>query len=404
MKRKPYDVFISYRREGGWETARLIYSALQRKGYRVAFDLEELRSGPFDIQLLTYIEECKDFILILSSHALDRCANEGDWVRQEIEHAIASKKNIVPILLRGFENPPNPKDSPEGIPDAIISVLKYNGISPSPEHFDSSMEMLFTKRLVGKVFFCRRYRREIATVLIGFALLVVFFWTTVYKAPSFPHTQEDKNLVGELIFSETYPVLENANSMGKIADDFFTQCEDHLVEFSSGSYQRLKHESILAQEQLKALDFSFNDAFVEYLRETPIAVDELTRLYQEAKDQRQALMKAIQLLLNAYALEFESSIYRPQQRGLLRLNRTLFLEGQSTLFYQTMVLLAPISIEDKFLHDFRNEALPNFGKLPFFIESWSQDLDFCQKKLEVSIRTRKEIVNKISELTPTQIP
>ena len=38
MPTKPYDIFISYRREGGYETARHIYDLLKRDGYSVSFD------------------------------------------------------------------------------------------------------------------------------------------------------------------------------------------------------------------------------------------------------------------------------------------------------------------------------------------------------------------------------
>ena len=41
------DVFISYRRDGGYALARLIYEWLHRENITVFLDLEELRSGPF---------------------------------------------------------------------------------------------------------------------------------------------------------------------------------------------------------------------------------------------------------------------------------------------------------------------------------------------------------------------
>ena len=99
-----YDIFISYRREGGFETAKLLADRLKADGYRVFLDIEALRTGKFNNQLYQVIESCKDFILILSKNSLDRCSNPEDWVRLEILHALKSKKNIVPIILRNFSS------------------------------------------------------------------------------------------------------------------------------------------------------------------------------------------------------------------------------------------------------------------------------------------------------------
>ena len=53
MAKEPpnYDIFISYRREGGYDTAQLLYDRLTQMRYRVSFDLETLRGGKFNTQL-----------------------------------------------------------------------------------------------------------------------------------------------------------------------------------------------------------------------------------------------------------------------------------------------------------------------------------------------------------------
>ena len=58
-----YDVFISYRRTS-YESVNLIATRLKARGYRVFFDLESMRSGPFNKQLYSVIEQCKDFVLV----------------------------------------------------------------------------------------------------------------------------------------------------------------------------------------------------------------------------------------------------------------------------------------------------------------------------------------------------
>ena len=101
---KRYDVFVSYRRSS-YESANLIATRLKAAGYSVFFDLETMRSGLFNEQLYSVIEDCKDFILVLPPDALDRCFDEEDWVRKEVLHAMAHEKNIVPVMLNGFQWP-----------------------------------------------------------------------------------------------------------------------------------------------------------------------------------------------------------------------------------------------------------------------------------------------------------
>lgn len=69
-------IFISYRRNGGFETAKHLRDLLVNDGYRVTFDIDSFRRGAFDIQLYEKVDECKDFILIVDAHAFDRCLNE----------------------------------------------------------------------------------------------------------------------------------------------------------------------------------------------------------------------------------------------------------------------------------------------------------------------------------------
>lgn len=102
-------IFISYRRDGGEALAQLLYDRLTAKGYSVFYDIEALRSiessrsGPFDTKLYEKIEECDDFILILSPNVLEKCiCNEDDFLRCEIRHALRKRKNIIPIIMSGF--------------------------------------------------------------------------------------------------------------------------------------------------------------------------------------------------------------------------------------------------------------------------------------------------------------
>lgn len=131
-----YNIFISYRRKGGFAVARLLYDHLRIMGFAPFFDMEELRSGQFNIKLYDTIDECDNFLLILPPNSLDRCVNTDDWLRLEIERAITKKKNIIPVVLDGF--------SFSNIPDCMIDLSKYNAVSLSQEYFDASLKKIIS--------------------------------------------------------------------------------------------------------------------------------------------------------------------------------------------------------------------------------------------------------------------
>lgn len=136
-----YDIFISYRRKGGFETAKHLNDLLIRDGYTVSFDIDTLREGRFDNALLRRIDQCTDFILIVDEHAFDRTLDPHfdstkDWLRIELAYALKIKKNVIPILLSEVEN------FPTNLPEDITVVSKYHGPKYQIEYFDNFYEKL----------------------------------------------------------------------------------------------------------------------------------------------------------------------------------------------------------------------------------------------------------------------
>lgn len=132
-----YDIFISYRRDGGYEMARLLYEHLKNLGLKPFFDLEELRAGPFNVKLYSVIEECENFVLVLPPNALDRCAAADDWLRLEVEHAIKLNKNIIPLMMQNFT-------WPAALPATMERLPHYNGVHMSREYFNASIAKLIS--------------------------------------------------------------------------------------------------------------------------------------------------------------------------------------------------------------------------------------------------------------------
>lgn len=95
-------VFISYRRTNlSW--ALNVYQDLTYHGYDVFFDYQSINAGDFDTVILDNIKARAHFIVILTPSALDRCKEPDDWLRREIETAIVENRNIVPLMIEGFD-------------------------------------------------------------------------------------------------------------------------------------------------------------------------------------------------------------------------------------------------------------------------------------------------------------
>lgn len=260
-----YDVFISYRREGGQDTARIIRDELRAKGFRVFFDVEALRSGKFNEQLLDTIQGCNDFILICSKGALDRCSQPEDWVRQELACALKHNKNVIPVLLRGFEFP-----SPETLPEDIREVCYCNGLSASHEHFDAFILKLtnFLKARKSLLSFFRSLpfngRRAASVIVISFVLaglLAVGGYRMTRGPGMFPGTAEEIACVERLISCsmQNLAVYNNALRIYRDAVDelikYTNNGSNYQKQYTFDEYALSCRDRILAErEKLQRLD------------------------------------------------------------------------------------------------------------------------------------------------------
>ncbi|XP_062408997.1 NAD(+) hydrolase SARM1 isoform X2 [Sardina pilchardus] len=133
------DVFISYRRTTGSQLASLLKVHLQLRGYSVFIDVEKLEAGRFEEKLIQSVQRARNFILVLSANALDKCMGDlamKDWVHKEIVTALSGKKNIVPVT-DNFLWP-----DPKSLPDDMSSILNFNGIKWSHEYQEATIEKI----------------------------------------------------------------------------------------------------------------------------------------------------------------------------------------------------------------------------------------------------------------------
>lgn len=154
------DVFVSYRREGGENLAGRIHDSLVKRGYQVFLDVESLHSGRFNEKLLEAIENAAVFILICTPGCFDRCADEGDWVRWELRHALSYGIKVIPILTEGF-------DFPDVLPPDIDDVRHMTGLK---HHHDYYRELI--DKLCERLSEYTKPQRKIKVLLITMVLFV----------------------------------------------------------------------------------------------------------------------------------------------------------------------------------------------------------------------------------------
>ena len=139
MERIEKTVFVSYRRTNiPWALA--IFQNLSNHGYDVFFDFSGLASGDFEREILGNITSRAHFLVLLTPSALERCGDPADWLRREIETALDSRRNIVPLMLEGFDF------GTPGIANQLTGKLealkRYNALRIPPEYFLEAMGRL----------------------------------------------------------------------------------------------------------------------------------------------------------------------------------------------------------------------------------------------------------------------
>lgn len=117
-----YDVFISYKRDGGSVWAELIRAILVHKYHlKVFLDVETVRGGEWSKQLDDGIRNSYNIIMVLFEGIGDKIKSENDIFIQEIEHAREYEKPIIPFYADGCDFSDILKN--ENIPSIIKNVV-----------------------------------------------------------------------------------------------------------------------------------------------------------------------------------------------------------------------------------------------------------------------------------------
>ncbi len=114
-------------------------------GYDVFFDYTSIPAGDFETVILENVRARAHFLVVLTPSALERCSEPGDWLRCEIETALDEKRNIVPLILEGFDfNTPAIASQLTG---KLALIPKYQAVGIPAEYVFAAMEKLRTRYL-----------------------------------------------------------------------------------------------------------------------------------------------------------------------------------------------------------------------------------------------------------------
>ncbi len=151
---REHAIFICYRRDDTADVAGRVYDALARKfgARRVFKDVDAIPPGAdFGNYIQKVLPTCRSFLVLIGPHWLGardedgarRLDNPNDWVRLEIETALATKRlEVVPVLINGA-NMPRAEDLPESL--RPLSRLNAATIRRDPDFHDDA------RRLTGAI-------------------------------------------------------------------------------------------------------------------------------------------------------------------------------------------------------------------------------------------------------------
>lgn len=134
-----YDVFISYRRQGGSEKAELTKGELSRRGFRegrMFMDTRSLSTGNYMESILRAVEQSRNVVIIITRGCLDGLTDQSPWTR-EIAHALELGKTIVPMYFDGIS-----EIDRDLLPSSIKNLSFENAVLYVHQYADASFDRL----------------------------------------------------------------------------------------------------------------------------------------------------------------------------------------------------------------------------------------------------------------------
>ena len=122
-----------------------MFQYLTQHGYDVFFDFDGIGSGDFERIIIENIKARAHFLVLLTPSALERCGEPTDWLRREIETAIETKRNIIPLMFDGFHF--GASSVINQLTGKLATLKSYNALPVVAAYFTEAMSRLCEKYL-----------------------------------------------------------------------------------------------------------------------------------------------------------------------------------------------------------------------------------------------------------------
>ncbi len=126
-----YDVVVCDAEPRGSNLPETLAAGLARRRFRV-FRARERDAGPQ--ANLKVIEETPDFVLLLTPQSLELLRDPASRISEEVKHAVATERNIVPVHGPGFARPPDDPVTPD-----LADLEKRQPIKYSVRHTEQTI-------------------------------------------------------------------------------------------------------------------------------------------------------------------------------------------------------------------------------------------------------------------------
>ena len=335
-------------------------------------DIEGLGSGDFNEHLLQAIDSSSDYILVLSKNCLDRCVNDDDWVRREIEYAHSKNKHIIALVNKDFKFPENLPESCQFLNTSEIEKIEYENLDDVPILLNGFKRILKAP--------CHKFEIITNRVLpivaaVAFVALISFIVSTVViKAKQkFPKSKDDEILIEEVL---SY-IDSNLSAMDKVLVDYTDVLDSCLYASENYSIADLsvpveKFENLYGYlNLLKTEDYALNPEIAEKLTDSNFSKEDVLYLNSDFESLKKIIISNISNFAEPFYHETDSV------NQIIPLNRELFiylknemlgLKDQTLLFVNAIT--NPISKNYKPFIEFKNNVLTKYKLYNFDDYKW----------------------------------
>jgi hypothetical protein len=369
----------------------MIQEKLNSFGYKVFLDFETMRSGKFNEQIYEKIEMCNDVILICNPGCFDRAYNSEDWFRLEVLHAIKHKKNIIPVMLRGFE-------FPEVMPTELEEIPLLQGVRSSDELFDAFIDRL-RSYLESRPSLILKKRKSL---LITISVILIMTFGLIYFFES--QRQREVEQVATTVVGDAgwrlgllNVEMQNVKQLANEWDDFFSR-----TQFEAGYDYEGERERILSLIEKRKSNIqkyydsdSLSTDMIKILAKSDIPLEDVRAMYgmsfedclEELKNYYDFVFLLVETKPNGWLPGFKKSV---------KLSSSMIEYSYNVYYYNVLTLIADMPESS---HEVFNEQYPLLTEFPVVYEFSKAD---AERSAERYFKLYEEALYEYTELVGVQ--